>query len=98
MRVFRDYYDRLARGVRDPESLAITLFTNRLLSREERDQVITPQNITPLCRATTLLGAVESRIAVEQSSRPLTVFCQVIENSPGLCVVAKEMKKNLGGC
>ena len=97
MRVFCDYYDRLARGVRDPESLAITLFTNRLLSREERDQVITPQNVTSLFRATTLLGAVESRIAAEQSSRPLKVFCQAIGNCPGLCVVAKEMKNNLGG-
>ena len=97
MRVFRDFYDRLARGVKDPESLAITLFTNRLLSREERDQVITPQNITSLCRATTLLGAMESRIVAEQSSRPLTMFCQAIETSPGLCVVTKEMKKDLGG-
>ena len=96
MAVFRQYYDRLAHGVQDPVSLACKLFSKQLVSREERDQVITPQNATPLCRTTTLLGAVECRIAAEQTSRPLTVFCQALEKSPGLCVVADEMKKNLG--
>ena len=97
MVIWRDYYDRLARGVGDPMSLASMLFSMRLLSREERDQVITPQNATPQCRTMTLLRAVECRIAAEESARPLVAFCQALEQSPGLRVIAEEMKKALGG-
>ena len=97
MAVLRRYYDRLAHAVRDPMSLASKLFSMRLLSREERDQVITPQNVTPLCRTMTLLGTVESRIAAEESAKPLIAFCQALEKNPGLCVIAKDMIKDLGG-
>ena len=97
MAVLRQYYDRLANGVRDPMSLASKLYSMQLLSREERDQVITPQNVTPLCRAMTLLGAVEARIAAEESAQPLLAFCQALEKIPGLCVLAEEIKKKLGG-
>ena len=96
MTVLRDYYDRLARGVCDPVSLAGTLFSMRLLSREERDQVITPQNATPLCRTMTLLGAVESRIAAEKSAKPLIAFCQALEKIPAMHGLAGDMLKDLG--
>lgn len=96
MTVLRDYYDRLAHGVRDPVSLAGMLFSMRLLSREERDQVITPQNVTPLCRTITLLGAVESRIVAEKSAKPLIAFCQALEKSPGVHGLAGDMLKDLG--
>ena len=94
--VLRHYYHRLAHGVHDPVSLASKLYSLRLLSQEERDQVISPQNVTPLCRTMTLLGAVEARIAAEKSATPLLAFCQVLEQIPGLRVVAEDMKKELG--
>ena len=97
MAVWRDYYDRLARGVVDPMSLAGMLFSMRLLSLEERDQVITPQNATLQSRTMTLLGAVECRIAAEESARSLVTFCQALEQSPGLHVIAEDMKMALGG-
>ena len=89
--MLRDYYDRLAHGMRDPVSLAGMLFSMRLLSREERDQVITLQNVTPLCRTMTILGAVESRIAAEKSAKPLIAFCQAQEKSPGVHGLAGDM-------
>ena len=97
MAVLCHYYDRLAHGVRDPVSLASKLYSMRLLSRKERDQVISPQNVTPLCRTMTLLRAVEARIAAKESAKPLLAFCQALENIPRLCVLAEEMKKELGG-
>ena len=96
MAVLRHYYDRLANGVHDPTSLASKLYSMQLLSREERDQVITPQNVTPLCQTMTLLGAVESRIAAEKSAKPLITFCQALEKSPGVHGLARDMLKDLG--
>ena len=96
MAVLRNYYDRLAQEVHDPMSLASKLYSLRLLSREERDQVISPPNVTPLCRTMTLLGAVEARIAAEKSAKPLLAFCQALEQIPGLRVVAEDMKKEIG--
>ena len=97
MAVLRHYYDRLAHGVHDPMSLASKLYSMQLLSREERDQVISPQNVTPLCRAMTLLRSVEARLAAEKSAKPLLAFCRALEKMPGLCVIAEDIKKELGG-
>ena len=96
MAVLRHYYNRLAHGVHEPVSLASMLYSMQLISREERDQVIIPQNVTPLCRTTTLLGAVENRIAAEKSAKPLVAFCQALEKSPGVHVLAGDMLKALG--
>ena len=97
MVVLRHYYHRLTHGVRNPMSLARKMFSLGLLNEEEKNQAITPQNVEPLCRTKILLGAVERRITAEKSAEPLRTFCQALENSPGLCALAEDMKRDLGG-
>ena len=97
MSVLRHHYDRLVHRVHNPKSLASMMYSMQLLSREERDQVISPQNVTPLSRTMTLLGAVEARVAAEKSAKPLLAFCQALEKIPRLRVLAEDMKKELGG-
>ena len=96
MAVLRRYYNRLAHGVHDPMSLASKLYSMQLLSQEERDQVISSQNVTSLCRTMTLLGTVEAKITAEKSAKPLLAFCQVLEQIPELRVVTEDIRKELG--
>ena len=78
-------------------SLSSMLFSMQLLSKEERDQVITPQSVSSLWRTMTLLGAVKARVAAEESTKPLITFCQALEKIPKMRVLAENMKKELGG-
>ena len=52
--------------------------------------------ISPLDKAGILVDALESRIAVENSSKSLLAFCRLLEKRPGIGSIAGRIKARLG--
>ena len=79
LRVFQRYYAELCEALSSsPKEVAAVLFSNGLVTRQERSQVEEVLGLTKFDKAAILVQAVERKIAAENSSAPLKKFCQVL--------------------
>ena len=97
LRVFQRYYDELCLALSScPEEVAAVLYSNQLLTRQERSQVEDVLGVTPFRKAASLVQAVERRIAAENSSALLKKFCKVLRRQLGVCSIVSRIKFRLG--
>ena len=76
LRVFRRYYAELCQALSScPEEVAAVLYSNELVTRQERNQVEEVLGLTKFDKADILVQAVERKIVAGNSSAPLKKFC-----------------------
>ena len=96
LRVFQRYYAELCQALSScPEELATVLYSNELVTRQERSQAVDVSGLTPFRKAEMLVQAVEGRIVVDNSSAPLKKFCQVLRRRHGVGSIVSRMKFRL---
>ena len=97
LRVLRRYYAELCEALSNsPEEAAAVLYSNELVTRQEKIQAVDVAGLTPFRKADILVQAIEGRIVAENSSAPLKRFCQVLRNCHGVGSIVSRMKFRLG--
>ena len=97
LRVFQRYYGELCQALSScPEEVAAVLYSNKLVTTQERSQAVDVMGQTPFRRAEILVQAVERRIVVDSSPAPLRKFCQVLRRRHGVGRIVSRMKSRLG--
>ena len=97
MRVFQRYYHELCEALSScPVEMAALLYSNELVTREERSEAVDVAVLTPFRKAEILVHAVERKLAADRSSAPLRKFCQVLRRHHGMGTVVSRMKIRLG--
>ena len=97
LRVFQRYYDELCQALSSyPEEVAAVLYSNELVTRQERSQAMDALGLTPFRKAEILVQAVERRIVAENSTASLWKFCQVLQRRHGVGSIASRIKFRLG--
>ena len=97
LRVFQRYYDELCQALSNcPEEVAAVLYSNELVTRQERSQAVDALGLTPFRKAEILVQAVERRIVAENSAAPLRKFCQVLRRRHGVGSIVSKIKFRLG--
>ena len=97
LRVFQRYYAELCEALSScPEEVAAVLYSNELVTRQERSQAMDVVGLTPFRKADILVQAVERKIVGENSSAPLKKFCHVLRRRQGVGSIASRMKFRLG--
>ena len=76
--------------------VAAVLYSNELVTREERSQVEEVLGLTKFEKAAILVQAVERRILAGNSSAPMNKFCQVLRRRHGVGSIVSRMKFRLG--
>ena len=97
LRVFQRYYAELCEALSSsPEEVAAVLYSNGLVTRQERNQVEEVLGLNEFDKADILMHAVERKIVDENSSAPLKKFCQVLRRRHGVGSIVSRMKFRLG--
>ena len=79
LRVFQRYYAELCEALSSsPEEVAAVLYSNRMITMQERIQVEEVLGLTDFDKADILMQAIERKLVAENSSAPLKKFCQVL--------------------
>ena len=85
LRVFQQYYDKLCQALSCcPEEVAEVLYSNELVTMQEKNQAVDVLGLTPFGKKQILVQAIERRIVVDNSSAPLRKFCQVLRRRHGV--------------
>ena len=96
-RVFRRYYDELCQALTScPEEVAAVLYSNDLVTMEERSQAVDVAALTPFRKAESLVRAVERRVISDNSSAALRTFCRVLRGHHDVGSIVSRMKFRLG--
>ena len=97
LRVFQRYYEELCQALSScPEEVAAVLYSNDLVTRQERSQAVDVVGLSPFRKAEILVQAVERRIVADNSSVLLKKFCQVLRRRHGVGSIISRMKFRLG--
>ena len=97
LRVFQRYYGELCQALSScPEEVAAVLYSNELVTRQERSQAVDVAGLTPFRKAEILLQAVERRIVSDSSSAPMRTFCRVLCGRRDVGSIVSRMKFRLG--
>ena len=97
LRIFQRYYDDLFQVLSSsPEEVASILYSNDLLSRQEKNEVVDTLGLSPFRKAQLLLQAVEGKIVTENSEATLRKFCHVLRRHHGVRSVVARMRFRLG--
>ena len=97
LRVFERYYAELCETLSSsPKEVAAVLFSNGLVTRQERSQVEEVLVLTKFEKASILVQAIERKLVAENSSATLKKFCQVLRRCHGVGSIASRMKFRLG--
>ena len=97
LRVFQRYYVELCEVLSScPEEVAAVLYSNELVTRQEKSQAVDVAGLTPFRKADILVQAVERRILADNSSASLKKFCQVLRRRHGADSIVSRMKFRLG--
>ena len=95
--VFQRYEAELREALSSrPSEVAAILYSNGLVTMQERSQVEEVLVLTKLDKAAILVQAVERKIADEKSSAPLKKFCHVLRRHHGVGSIVSRMKLWLG--
>ena len=96
LRVLRRYYAELCEALSScPEEVAALLYSNDLVTRQERNQVEELLGLTKFDKADILVQAVERKIVDGNSSAPLKKFCCVLRRRHGVGSIVSRMKCRL---
>ena len=96
-RVLQRHNEELRQAIsRYHEDVGAVMYSNGLLTMQERSQVEEVQRWTGLQKAELLVQAIERRIVAEKSSAPLKKFCEVFQRHHGVGSVVTRMKLQLG--
>ena len=79
-----------------PEEVAAVLYSNELVTRQERSQALDVVGLTPFRKADILVQAVERKTVAENSSGPLKKFCHVLRRHHGVGSIVSRIKYRLG--
>ena len=99
LRVFQRYYHELCQALSScPEEVAAVLYSNELVTMQERSQVVDTSGltVTPFRKAQILVQAVERRIVAENNAVPLKKFCRVLRTHRGVGSIVSRIKFRLG--
>ena len=97
LRVFQRYYGDLSQALSScPEEAAAILYSNELLTMQERSQAVDTLGLTPFRKAEILVQAIERRIVAGNGAAPLRKFCRVLRTRRGVGSVVSRMKFRLG--
>ena len=97
LRVLQRSYAELCEALSSsPEEVAAVLYSNGLVSRQERSQVEEGLASTKFQKASIMVQAVERKIVAENSSAPLKKLCHVLGRRHGMGSVVQRMKLRLG--
>ena len=97
LRVFQRYYYELSQALSgSPGEVAVVLYSNELLTLEERDRVVSTLGLTSFEKAAILMQGIERRIVAENSSASLKKFCRVLGRRYGVGSILSRMKFRLG--
>ena len=97
LRVFQRYYAELCEALSSsPEEVAAVLYSNELVTRQERSQAVDVAGLTPFRKADMLVQAVERKLVAENSSDLLKKFCHVLRRHHGVGSIVSRMKSQLG--
>ena len=95
--MFQRYYHELCEALSGcPEQIAEVLYSNELVTRQERNRAVDTLGYTSYTKAETLVRAVEGRIVTENSADPLRKFCQVLRRHCEVGGIVSRMKFRLG--
>ena len=96
LRVFQRYYAELCEALSSStEEVAAVLYSNELVTRQEKSQAVDVAGLTPFRKADILVQAVERKIVAENSSAPLKKFCHVLQRRHGVGSIVSRMKFRL---
>ena len=77
LRVFQRYYAELCEAMSSsPKEVAAVLYSNGLITRQDKNQVEEVLGLTEFDKADILMHAVERKIVAENSSVPLKKFAK----------------------
>ena len=93
LRSLRDCYDKLIRGIEDPESLADELFSRKLINHASRDEVHQLTR-TKEQKNRKLLSAVESSVAIEPDA--FEAFVAILKEEPTLQILGDRLQATYG--
>ena len=97
LRVFQRYYAELCEALSSsPEEVAAVLYSNELVTRQEKSQAVDVAGLTPFRKADILMQAVERKIVAGNTSSPLKKFCQVLRRRHDVGSIVSRMKFRLG--
>ena len=95
--MYQRYYADLCQALSSaPEEVAAVLYSNELVSRQERSQAVDVPGLTPFRKAEMLVQSVEGRIVSNNSSAPLKKFFRVLRRHHGVGSIVSRMKFRLG--
>ena len=93
LRVFQQYYVELCEALTSSlEKVAVALYSNGLVTRQERNQVDEVLGLTDFDKADILMHAVGRKIVAENGSAPLKKFCHVLRRHHGVGSIVSRMK------
>ena len=96
-RVLQRYYAELCEALSSsPEEVAGVLYSNGLVTRQERNHVEEVLGLTKFDKAVILMQAIERKLVAENNSAPLKKFCQVLRRRHGVGSIVSRMKFRLG--
>ena len=95
--VFQRYYGELCQALSSyVDEVAVVLYNKKLVTSQERNQVVEALGLTKLEKAAILVEVVERKIVAENSSAPLKKFCQVLRKHHGVGSIVSRMKARQG--
>ena len=96
--MFRRYYAELCQALsNEMPQIATEMYSKFLISKATKEGVIHRSGQTPFDRATELVDAIESKIAIENGSKSLRGFIALLMKRRGaLGKIAARMKARLG--
>ena len=97
LRVFQHYYDELCQAMKNSlKEVATVLYSKKLVTRQERDQALHAQGLTPMRKTDVLMQAIARKIVAANSATPLRKFCRVLRRHHVVGSIVSRMKARLG--
>ena len=91
--MLQQYYHELCQTLSScPEEVAAVLYSNELVTMQERSQAVDVLGLTPFRKAQILVQAVERRVVADKSTAMLNKFCLVLQRHHGPGSIVSKMK------
>ena len=97
LHVFQQYYGELCQALSSSlKEVATVLYSKEFVSRQEKNQALDAQRLTPMRKAYILMQVIERRIVTANSATTLRRFCHVLRRHHGVGSIVSRMKSRLG--
>ena len=96
LHVFQHYYDELCQALKGSlKEVATVLYNKEFVSRQEKDQALNAQGLTPMRKAYILMQIIERRIVTANSATMVKKFCCVLRMHHGVGRIVSRMQSRL---